>query len=142
MGAASKDTKVCSAQTIGRHGLRANGPLRALVAMIFVALAFMAVAAQLVRLALPLQTELSSSLSEIVDTNFARPDIVDRNGRLLATDVEAYSLFADPARVLDRDELVEKLKTVFSDLDQERLAQGSVQSPAPLRLGAAWAVAK
>ena len=120
MGVASKDTKVVLIEDRASRSA-ANGPLRALVAMIFVAIAFIAVAAQLVRLALPLQTELSSSLSEVVDTNFARPDIVDRNGRLLATDVEAYSLFADPARVLDRDELVEKLKTVFSDLDQEAL---------------------
>jgi cell division protein FtsI (penicillin-binding protein 3) len=116
VGVASKDTKVVLIEDRASRSA-ANGPLRALVAMIFVAIAFIAVAAQLVRLALPLQTELSSSLSEVVDTNFARPDIVDRNGRLLATDVEAYSLFADPARVLDRDELVEKLKTVFSDLD-------------------------
>ncbi len=95
----------------------ANGPLRTLVAMILMALAFAAVAAQLVRLALPAGGDISVSLSEVVDGNFARPDIVDRNGRLLATDVEAYSLFADPARVLDRDEVVEKLSTVFTDLD-------------------------
>jgi cell division protein FtsI (penicillin-binding protein 3) len=96
---------------------RANGPLRTLIAMIVVALAFMAVGAQLVRLALPSQSEITSSLSETVSGSYARPDIVDRNGRLLASDVEAYSLFADPARVLDRDEVVEKLASVFSDLD-------------------------
>ncbi|MGZ5918819.1 MAG: peptidoglycan D,D-transpeptidase FtsI family protein [Hyphomicrobium sp.] len=96
---------------------RANGPLRTLIAMILVALAFMAVGAQLVRLALPSQSEITSSLSETVSGSYARPDIVDRNGRLLASDVEAYSLFADPARVLDRDEVVEKLASVFSDLD-------------------------
>lgn len=100
---------------------RANGPMRTLVAMIVVALAFVAVAAQLVRLALPDQAAISSSMSEVVDGSFARPDIVDRNGRLLATDVEAYSLFADPAHVLDRDEVVEKLSAIFSDLDQEGL---------------------
>jgi cell division protein FtsI (penicillin-binding protein 3) len=96
---------------------RANGPLRTLIAMIVMALAFMAVGAQLVRLALPSQSETTSSLSETVSGNYARPDIVDRNGRLLASDVEAYSLFADPARVLDRDEIVEKLASVFPDLD-------------------------
>ncbi len=53
--------------------------------------------------------------------SFARPDIVDRNGRLLATDVEAYSLFADPGRVIDRDEAVEKLAVVFPDLDTNAL---------------------
>ncbi len=97
---------------------RANGPLRTLIAMIAMALAFMAVGAQLVRLALPSQSDITSSVSETVGGNYARPDIVDRNGRLLASDVEAYSLFADPARVLDRDEIVEKLAAVFPDLDR------------------------
>jgi cell division protein FtsI (penicillin-binding protein 3) len=96
---------------------RANGPLRTLIAMIAVAVAFMAIGAQLVRLALPSQSEITSSLSETVSGSYARPDIVDRNGRLLASDVEAYSLFADPARVLDRDEVVEKLASVFPDFD-------------------------
>jgi cell division protein FtsI (penicillin-binding protein 3) len=99
----------------------ANGPLRGLVAMIVVMLGFAAVGAQLIRLAMPAQMEISSSVSEVIDGNFARPDIVDRNGRLLATDVEAYSLFADPARVIDRDEAVERLATIFPDLDQDGL---------------------
>jgi cell division protein FtsI (penicillin-binding protein 3) len=101
----------------GEGAPRANGPLRTLIAMLLVFLAFIAVAGQLVRLALSGQSELPSSFAATVDQTYARPDIVDRNGRLLATDVEAYSLFADPAHVLDRDEVVEKLETVFSDLD-------------------------
>jgi cell division protein FtsI (penicillin-binding protein 3) len=99
----------------------ANGPLRALIAMALMLLAFAAVAAQLVRLAMSGDTDISSTLSESVGNTFARPDIVDRNGRLLASDVEAYSLFADPARVLDRDDVVEKLATVFPDLDRAAL---------------------
>ena len=95
----------------------ASGPLRTLIATLLMALAFCAVGGQLVHLALSNQGEISSSLNETVGESFARPDIVDRNGRLLATDVEAYSLFADPARVLDRDEVVEKLSAIFSDLD-------------------------
>jgi cell division protein FtsI (penicillin-binding protein 3) len=95
--------------------------LRTLIAMLVVFFAFAAVAGQLVRLALSGQFELSSSFAATVDQSFARPDIVDRNGRLLATDVEAYSLFADPAHVLDRDEVVEKLRTVFADLDGDAL---------------------
>ena len=95
----------------------ANGPLRTLIATLLMALAFCAVGGQLVRLALSSQGEISASLNETVGESFARPDIVDRNGRLLATDVEAYSLFADPARILDRDEVVEKLTGIFSDLD-------------------------
>jgi cell division protein FtsI (penicillin-binding protein 3) len=89
--------------------------------MVVVVLAFAAVAGQLVRLALSGQSEITSTLSETVGQSFARPDIVDRHGRLLATDVEAYSLFADPAHVLDRDEVVEKLGLVFPDLDRGAL---------------------
>ena len=99
----------------------ANGPLRTLIATLAMALFFMAIGAQLVRLALAGLTDSSISLSETVAQSYARPDIVDRNGRLLATDVVAYSLFADPARVLDRDEVIEKLAVVFPDLDRNAL---------------------
>jgi cell division protein FtsI (penicillin-binding protein 3) len=99
----------------------ANGPLRTLIATLAMALFFMAIGAQLVRLALAGFTDSSISLSETVAQSYARPDIVDRNGRLLATDVVAYSLFADPARVLDRDEVIEKLAVVFPDLDRNAL---------------------
>lgn len=99
----------------------ANGPLRTLIATVAMAIFFMAIGAQLVRLALMGLGDSSISISETVAQSFARPDIVDRNGRLLATDVEAYSLFADPARVIDRDEVIEKLASVFSDLDRAAL---------------------
>src|SRR3954470_10619156 len=33
----------------------------------------------------------------------ARPDIVDRNGEVLAADVKASSLFAEPRRIIDKD---------------------------------------
>ena len=99
----------------------ANGPLRTLIATLAMALFFMAIGAQLVRLALAGFTDSSISLSETVAQSYARPDIVDRNGRLLATDVVAYSLFADPARVIDRDEVIEKLAVVFPDLDRNAL---------------------
>jgi len=47
----------------------------------------------------------------------ARPDIIDRNGVLLATDIKTYSLFAEPRRILDADEVIELLVTVLPDLD-------------------------
>lgn len=84
--------------------------------------AFGAVAAQLVALGLRgASSHVTLAVTESAPTNFARPDIIDRNGRLLATDVEVPSLFADPALVLDRDELVEKLATVLPDIDQSDL---------------------
>lgn len=47
----------------------------------------------------------------------SRPDIVDRNGELLATDLNMVSLYAEPRRVIDADEAVEKLATVLPDLN-------------------------
>ncbi len=60
-------------------------------------------------------------MSEPIVRSFARPDIVDRNGRLIATDLEAPSLYADPALILDVDEAAEKLGEVLPDLDQVQL---------------------
>ncbi len=57
-----------------------------------------------------------------VATSHARPDIVDRHGRLLATDVAVPSLFADPARVLDADDVVARLKPLISGVDGPELA--------------------
>ncbi|KQM31424.1 cell division protein [Rhizobium sp. Leaf68] len=47
----------------------------------------------------------------------SRPTITDRNGELLATDLNMVSLYADPRRIVDADEVVEKLATVIPDLD-------------------------
>jgi cell division protein FtsI (penicillin-binding protein 3) len=50
----------------------------------------------------------------------ARPDIVDLNGQLLATDIKTASLFAEPRRIVDADEVIEKLSTVLPDLQMEQ----------------------
>ena len=51
----------------------------------------------------------------------ARPDIVDRNGAVLATDVKTVSVFAEPRRIIDKDEAVELLTAVLPDLDAKDL---------------------
>src|SRR4051812_6529015 len=45
----------------------------------------------------------------------ARPDILDRNGEILATDVRMPSLYAEPHRIIDVDEAVELLTAVIPD---------------------------
>ncbi|MBL8584577.1 MAG: penicillin-binding protein 2, partial [Rhizobiaceae bacterium] len=50
----------------------------------------------------------------------SRPDIVDRNGLVLATDIKTASLFAEPRRIVDADEAIEKLQIVLPDLDTEQ----------------------
>lgn len=47
----------------------------------------------------------------------SRPDLVDRNGEVLATDIRTVSLYAEPRRIVDADEAIERLKTVLPDLD-------------------------
>ena len=52
-----------------------------------------------------------------------RGDIVDRNGELLATSVDVYSLSADPSQIWDAGDAAATLATVFDDLDQEAVAR-------------------
>ncbi len=50
-----------------------------------------------------------------------RPEMVDRNGVLLASDIKTASLFAEPQKIIDVDEVLEKLGNLFADLDLIRL---------------------
>jgi cell division protein FtsI (penicillin-binding protein 3) len=99
-----------------------TSPVRALWVATLMAVAVLAVGGQLVRLAATKQgTTLRLQAAEPIAESHARPDIVDRNGRLLATDLEGHSLYADPALVLDRDQVVERLAEVLPDLDRAGL---------------------
>jgi cell division protein FtsI (penicillin-binding protein 3) len=53
----------------------------------------------------------------------ARPDILDRNGQVLATDVKAPSLFAEPRKLIDVDEAEELLTAVLPDLDSNEVRE-------------------
>ncbi len=50
----------------------------------------------------------------------SRPDIVDRNGEVLATDIKTASLYAEPRHIVDADEAIEKLATVLPEIDYEQ----------------------
>jgi len=53
----------------------------------------------------------------------ARPDILDRNGQIIATDVKTPSLFAEPRKIIDVDEAVELLTAVLPDLDANEVRE-------------------
>jgi cell division protein FtsI (penicillin-binding protein 3) len=53
----------------------------------------------------------------------ARPEILDRNGEVLATDVRVPSLYAEPRRLIDVDEAVELLTADLPDLDATELRE-------------------
>lgn len=63
------------------------------------------------------QPETVSSIMPADRLMASRPDILDRNGEVLATDIRTVSLFAEPHKIVDPDEAVEKLATVLTDLD-------------------------
>jgi cell division protein FtsI (penicillin-binding protein 3) len=46
----------------------------------------------------------------------SRPDILDRNGRIIATDIRVYWLYANPKHVVDAEGTAEKLAALFPDL--------------------------
>ncbi|PQV59131.1 cell division protein FtsI (penicillin-binding protein 3) [Defluviimonas denitrificans] len=50
-----------------------------------------------------------------------RADIVDREGRILATNLVTHSLYAQPPQMVDPVGSAEKLAAIFPDLDAERL---------------------
>ncbi|VIO77842.1 putative peptidoglycan D,D-transpeptidase FtsI [Bradyrhizobium ivorense] len=63
----------------------------------------------------------------------ARPDITDRNGAVLATDVKSPSLFGEPRRIIDKDEAIELLTATLPDLDT-----GEVRERIQSRKGFVW----
>ncbi len=67
-----------------------------------------------------LQNVDSGYTGSIAQTVAARPDLTDRNGEILATDIKTASLYAEPKRIIDADETLEMLTSVIPDLDQEQ----------------------
>jgi cell division protein FtsI (penicillin-binding protein 3) len=51
----------------------------------------------------------------------ARPDILDSTGTLLATDIRISSLFAEPFRIPDPEDAVQRLATAMPDIPLEEL---------------------
>lgn len=98
-----------------------SGGVRLAAVSLCLLLALAAVAGQLLRLALSARGDIRTSMAEPVARTFARPDITDRHGRLIATDISAPSLYSDPAVILDVDEAVEKLLATLPGLDEPEL---------------------
>ncbi len=107
-------SRVVSAPSVGLY-------MRGLFVGVAVAGLFAAVGVQLVRLSMVERPEIRVASAEPIGRVFARPDILDRGGRLVATDVAVPSLYADPALLIDLDEVIEKLTRTFPDLDAAEL---------------------
>lgn len=104
----------------GETSQHLHGQNRIRLIGLFFGVAFLAIAGQLTKLTLfPKPDEAKIHIA--AETRMPRPDIVDRNGVLLATDVAVASLFADPSKIIDIDEAIELLTATVPDLDAKEL---------------------
>lgn len=86
-------------------------------------LVYTVIAARLVMLALSPDSHNANRISGHDAMATARPDILDRRGEILATDIRTPSLFAEPRKIIDVDEAVELLTATLPDLDATELRE-------------------
>jgi cell division protein FtsI (penicillin-binding protein 3) len=101
--------------------LERRGRVRVGLAMVGFGLLYSVLAVRLVLLGVDAHGKAEDGASFMVAPAQARPDIVDRNGETLATDIKTASLFAEPRYIKNADEATEMLTSVFPDLDRNRL---------------------
>ncbi len=101
---------------------------RAMCVMALLTLMFGGVAAKLAYVGLMPPAEPRPSIREMPKESLRRGNIYDRNGVLLAATLKVYSLYADPKRILDAEEVVRRLPGVLPDVDMERL-KGQLNDP-------------
>lgn len=125
-GGSATDEAPAPARRVGwlRDVFRMSGeksqPRVGLVILGFSAL-FIAITGRLVMLATMPNEQVGLRRATSTAISAARPDIVDRSGTVLATDIRTVSVFAEPRKILDKDEATELLTAVLPDLDAKEL---------------------
>ncbi|GAB5375172.1 MAG: penicillin-binding protein 2 [Acuticoccus sp.] len=105
-----------------RHDSDGGARGRILLAVVATAGIFTLIAGRLVTLGMePAIAADGPAISPLDAIQAARPDIIDRNGEVLATDLATASLYAEPRNIIDVDEAVELLTSVLPELDAEGL---------------------
>lgn len=116
--------------TISGSGARRTRQARQRLTLLIAAFAVMyvTIGARLVQYGMA-DPSVTGAISFNTHAMASRPDILDRNGELLATDINTVSLYAEPRKIIDANEVVEKLATVLPNLDwkdtHRRLQSGS-----------------
>jgi cell division protein FtsI (penicillin-binding protein 3) len=105
----------------GQVSLLAGHKRLRLVICVF-ALCFAVIVLRFAQLAL-LPSALSDQARAEQEAPLPRPDIVDRNGVLLASDIAIPSLYADPRQIIDADEAVELLTGAIPDMSARDIMQ-------------------
>ena len=101
-----------------RARTRAEGRLLVLAA--FFVCAYVAIGGRMAFMATSEPSEPVASVGGSAIAN-QRADIVDRDGRILATNFETHSLYAQPPQMVDPVAAADKLVAIFPDLERERL---------------------
>src|SRR6202167_1764436 len=123
-GANKAKLKAFASQLLSTRLDRSSARVRTIALGLFVAYAGIGVKL----LGLGLSHDPPQTLKTAADdaVSGARPDLLDRNGAILASDVKTMSVFAEPNRIIDIDEAVELITAVLPDVDakllRERLA--------------------
>lgn len=104
-----------------RDQARHQAELRLKILGVFAALGFALIGIQMTALAAtdPAEPKARASTSRIIA---GRADIVDRKGRILATNFETHSLYSHPNEILEPERAAQELAKIFPDLDAEELA--------------------
>ncbi len=100
--------------------LRAEG--RLLILGVFFFCAFMLVGARMGTLAAT-DAEEPRAAAGGASIIAQRADIVDRNGRILATNLTTHSLYAQPPIMVDKERAAVELARIFPDLDADKLLE-------------------
>ncbi|SFN69661.1 cell division protein FtsI (penicillin-binding protein 3) [Roseovarius lutimaris] len=97
---------------------RAEGRLLVLAVMFFAAFGVVGG-----RMAVLASTEPAEPRTSVAGAQIQaqRADIVDREGRILATNFDTHSLYAQPQQMVDPENAAEKLAAIFPDLEREEL---------------------
>jgi cell division protein FtsI (penicillin-binding protein 3) len=100
---------------------KSGGRIRQLALVL--CLAYAGIGAKLVKLGLSNEPPQTLKVAADQAASGARPDLLDRNGQILATDVRTLSVFAEPRRIIDKDEAVELITAVLPDVDAKELRE-------------------
>jgi cell division protein FtsI (penicillin-binding protein 3) len=97
---------------------RAEGRLLVLGVMFFCAFSVVGARMGMLSASEPSEPRAQTQGASIVA---ARSDIVDRKGRILATNMETHSLYAHPQQMIEPERTAKALVQIFPELDEERL---------------------
>ena len=99
---------------------RAEGRLLVLGAFFVIAFCVIGLRMGLLATSEPMEPRVDVPGAQI---HAARADIVDRHGRLLATNFETHALYAQPPQMIDPEHAAQELARIFPDLEADDLLE-------------------